>query len=87
VELAFLPGVKVAGADVDHPPASSAKVKNRWSYASAPPLCLLAVDREEFTSSMLRLILTLFYERHLHHSSRNLTPVRVYFSVISEIYE
>jgi len=34
------PGVKQPGYDVDHSPIYSGKVKNGWSYASAPPVCL-----------------------------------------------
>jgi hypothetical protein len=28
---------------------SSADVKNEWSYTSTPPICLLGVDRDNFT--------------------------------------
>ena len=33
----FFAGVKQRGCDVDHPPPSTVKVKNRWSYASYFP--------------------------------------------------
>jgi hypothetical protein len=31
-------GVKRPGRGADHPPPSSAEVKNEWSYTSTPPL-------------------------------------------------
>jgi hypothetical protein len=30
------------------PPASSAKVKNEWSYTSTPCICLQGIDRDNF---------------------------------------
>jgi hypothetical protein len=33
------------GCDVKHLPACSAKVKNDWSYPSAPPICLPGMDK------------------------------------------
>jgi hypothetical protein len=33
------PGKKRPGHEVDYSPPSSAKVKNEWSYTSAPPWC------------------------------------------------
>ena len=35
------------GCEVNHPPPSSAQVKNEWSYTSTPPACLHSVDREK----------------------------------------
>ena len=34
------PGVKQLGCDFNHVPTFSAEVKNEWSYASTPPVCL-----------------------------------------------
>jgi hypothetical protein len=34
------PGGRAAGHEADHSPPSSAKVKNAWSYTSAPPIRL-----------------------------------------------
>jgi hypothetical protein len=34
------PGVKRPGREADHPPPSSAEVKNAWSYTSIPPIRL-----------------------------------------------
>jgi hypothetical protein len=31
--------------EVSHTPASSAGVKNEWSYTSAPPICIHGADR------------------------------------------
>ena len=39
-----LSGVKRTGREVDHPLPSSAEVKNEWSYASTPPICLHGVN-------------------------------------------
>jgi len=36
--------------DVDLLPVSSAKVKNEWSYTSAPPMCLHGLDRDKYTN-------------------------------------
>jgi hypothetical protein len=40
------PGVERPGRDVDHPPPTSAEVKNEWSYTSSPQICLNGVDRD-----------------------------------------
>ena len=37
------------GGGVDNSPPSSAKVKNEWSYSSAPPVCLQGIDGDNFT--------------------------------------
>ena len=37
------------GLEFDHSSPSSAKVKNEYSYTSAPPVCLYWVDRNSFT--------------------------------------
>jgi len=38
---------KQLGCEVNHPPPSSAKVKNEWSYTSTPPVCLHGVERKK----------------------------------------
>jgi hypothetical protein len=43
------PEVKRTGRESNHLPASSAEVKNEWSYTSSPPICLHGVHRENFT--------------------------------------
>ena len=40
------PGVERPGRDVDHPPPSSAEVKNEWSYTSSLQIYLNGVDRD-----------------------------------------
>jgi len=42
-------GVKRLGRDIDHSSPLSVKVKNKWSCASTPPICLRGVDRENVT--------------------------------------
>jgi hypothetical protein len=39
--LGSFPGVKQLGCEANNTPASSAEVKNEWSYNSGPPICLL----------------------------------------------
>jgi hypothetical protein len=46
--LVSFSGVNMQRRDVDHSPVFSAKVKNEWSYAAAPPVCLHSVDRGTF---------------------------------------
>jgi hypothetical protein len=36
------------GREVDPSPPSSVAVKNEWSYTSAPSVCLLSMDRDNF---------------------------------------
>ena len=47
-ELGSFLWVGQLGREREHPPASSAYVKNEWNYTSAPSLCLHGVDREKF---------------------------------------
>jgi len=44
-----LPQVTGVGHEVEHLPPSSAKVKNKWSYISTPPLCLNGINRDNVT--------------------------------------
>jgi hypothetical protein len=37
------------GNEADDSLPSSAEVKYEWSYTSTPPICVLSVDRENFT--------------------------------------
>ena len=43
------PGVKRLVRDIGHSTVSSAEVKNRWRYMSAPLICLHEVDWDKFT--------------------------------------
>lgn len=40
-------------------PASSAEVRNEWSYTSAPPIlvCLEGVDRDNFSFAFISIVL------------------------------
>ena len=40
--------VKQLKKEVNHSPPSSAKVKNEWSYTSAPPVCVYDRDLDIF---------------------------------------
>jgi len=42
-------GINQSGREVKHSPASSAEVKNEWSYTFTPPVCSYGMDRENFT--------------------------------------
>lgn len=42
----FIPGVKRAGREIDHSPTSSAEIKNGWTYASSPSICLHCMDKD-----------------------------------------
>jgi len=43
------PGVKQVGREADHPPSSSAEVKNEWSCTSTILVCLYGACRGNFT--------------------------------------
>jgi len=45
----FFPGGKAQGHDADQSPLSSDEVKNDWSFATTPPMCLHGVDDDSFT--------------------------------------
>jgi hypothetical protein len=49
-QCSFL-GIKRLGHDDggDHSPLSSVQVKNEWSHTSTPLVCLLGMDRDNFT--------------------------------------
>jgi hypothetical protein len=49
------PAVKWVKHDVAHSPPSSAKVKNVWSYASTPPICLQGLYRDSFAYNTVKL--------------------------------
>ena len=44
----FFMGSNSVGRDYNQSPASSAEIKNEWSCASPPPICLHSMDRENF---------------------------------------
>jgi len=43
------PGVKQLRCDSDHSPQPRTEVKNKYSYTSAPPICICGLDRVKFT--------------------------------------
>jgi len=45
----FSPGVKRPGREVDHSASYGTEVRNEWSCASTPPVCLNWVNRDKFT--------------------------------------
>jgi hypothetical protein len=47
--LGSFPGVRWSGSEVDHSPLSSAQVKNKWSYTSAPLMYFHGVNMNNFT--------------------------------------
>jgi hypothetical protein len=42
-------GKKQPGHKIKHPIPSNAEVKNKWHYASTPPICLYGTDKKNFT--------------------------------------
>jgi hypothetical protein len=46
--LGFFSGSIVAGCEVDYSSPSSAKVKNKWNYTSAPLIWLHGMDKDNF---------------------------------------
>jgi len=42
-------GEKQLGRKVKHPIPSNTEVKNKWSYAFTPSICLQDTDRKNFT--------------------------------------
>jgi hypothetical protein len=60
---------KAVGSKVDHSPPSTAVVMNKWSYTSAPPICLHSPDRDKF------LIITII---HLSTQLNNKLCWRIY---------
>jgi hypothetical protein len=42
------PVLKRPGCEVDHLPLTSSEVKNKWSYTSAPPICICGMYKDFF---------------------------------------
>jgi len=52
--------VKRPAHEFDHLPPCSAEVKNEWSYAATPPICLHGTGRDKFAFfAMFLIFLTL----------------------------
>jgi hypothetical protein len=63
VQAALFPGVKRPATEVNHLRLSNAKVKNAWSYTSAPNVCLYGLDRDTFTFTIT--VKVCYYAHHL----------------------
>jgi hypothetical protein len=65
-------GMKWTGCEVDHPPQSSAEVKNAWSYTSTPAMRLhgVVLCQEYSTGTTLPLPLTRSFGIKTHHKKR-----------------
>lgn len=50
------------------PPVSSAVVKNEWSRASAPPICLYGYQIDNSTYAAVRYVLSFFFFNTLKES-------------------
>jgi hypothetical protein len=48
-----IPGVKHLHCEVNHSLPTSAKIKNKWSYNSSPPICIHSMDMDNFTSTLV----------------------------------
>jgi len=53
---AFSLGVKRPECEVNHSSPSSADVKNKWTYITAPPVGVHDVDRKKFSLLVQRFI-------------------------------
>ena len=53
-------GVKRPGHEDYHPSPPSEKIKNKWSYTSASPICLYGVGKDRFTFTSNRNELATF---------------------------
>jgi len=69
------PGVKQLGHEVDYSSPFSAQVRNGWSFASTPPLCLYGTDRDSFT-------LFMYYNWCWRKKSHWLSPLQVLETVM-----
>ena len=49
VGTGFFPGVKQPGHKINHSLPSSTKVKNMYSHTSTPPVCVLVMEKDNFT--------------------------------------
>jgi hypothetical protein len=49
VGTGFFPGVKQQGHKVNHSLPSGAKVQNVYIHTSTPPMCLLDMEKDNFT--------------------------------------
>jgi len=52
------PEVKQLGCEVDLSPAYSVEAKNDWSCTATPPVCLFGLERDSFTFTDIKTIVT-----------------------------
>jgi len=64
-------GARLPWHEVNRSPPSGAEIKNEWSYNSTPPICLLGVDRENFTF-IFRLTLRQLLTNKIRERERSL---------------
>jgi len=68
-------GQKQPGHKVKHQTPSNAEVKNKWSYASIPPICLHGTDRRNFTITWD--VTPCLIGKHIQMSRRTVVPLSV----------
>lgn len=56
-----IPGVKHLQCEVNHSLTVSAKIKNRWSYNSIPPIRIHSMDMDNFTSTLICVRTSVIY--------------------------
>jgi len=56
-----IPGVKHLQCAVNHSLPTSAKIKNKWSYNSTPPIYIHSMDMDNFTSPLMCLCTSVIY--------------------------
>ena len=57
-QVLLSPEVKQLGCEVDLSPVYSVEVKNAWSCTATPPVRLFGVDRDSFTFTDIRTVVT-----------------------------
>jgi len=71
------PRVKQPRSEANHSPLSSDQVKNKWSYTSTPLICLLGVDRKNFTLTLYLYIKYNCYKMCCHKFRQNILAMPV----------
>ena len=55
------PGLKHLQCEVNHSLATTAKIKNKWSYNSAPPICIHSMNMDNCTSILICVRTSVIY--------------------------
>lgn len=71
------PRVKQPRSEANHSPLSSDQVKIEWSYNSTPLICLLRVDRKNFTLTFCLYIKYNCYKMCYHKFRQNILAMPV----------